>query len=303
MSKEFKQECIEYRDYIEGAEECWCRSGSCSPVPHCPSPCPPGAVGPQGPQGPQGAVGEIGPQGPRGSRGENGEPGLQGPRGLQGIAGPQGARGVKGDHGPRGCDGQTGERGPRGQQGPAGMNGTNGISATVEIGTVEVGGCDEASVSNSGTTSAAVLDFVLPQANGIEAFGGAYHNRETTLHLHHDEAHKIPFNVAMPMRNMCEHNDVIRLEKCGVYQISYLLSGTASSDCEIAFAVRSCGHKLPSTDIVHSIRSGRTFTCTCCAIVRLNKGDYVELIAESEHNVDVRLADCVNATITLMKLD
>ena len=44
-----------------------------------------------------------------------------------------------------------------------GIPGQDGKNATISIGTVSIGGQDEASVENVGTESAAVLNFVIPQ--------------------------------------------------------------------------------------------------------------------------------------------
>ncbi len=53
---------------------------------------------------------------------------------------------------------------PTGATGAAGTNGTDGAAATIEVGEVTTGAAGtQASVTNSGTTSAAVLDFTIPQ--------------------------------------------------------------------------------------------------------------------------------------------
>ena len=79
---------------------------------------------------------------PQGEKGETGDTGPQGPQGIQGIQGPQGEKGDKGDKG---------------------NTGDTGTAATIAVGTVTGG--DEAAVTNSGTTSAAVFDFVLPKGD------------------------------------------------------------------------------------------------------------------------------------------
>lgn len=102
-------------------------------------PLPPVAEGPQGPPGPQGQQGPAGPQGP------------------QGDPGPQGEKGEQGDPGPQG------EPGPEGPQGPKGDQGDPGQAATVTVGTTTTGAPgSQASVVNSGTPNAAVLDFTIP---------------------------------------------------------------------------------------------------------------------------------------------
>lgn len=85
-------------------------------------------------------------KGIKGDPGEKGEPGQRGEQGAQGIQGP------------RGIQGEQGERGPQGLQGPAGN------AATITIGNVTTSAPGtSASVTNRGTSSAVVLDFVLPR--------------------------------------------------------------------------------------------------------------------------------------------
>ena len=85
-------------------------------------------------------------KGIKGDPGEKGEPGQRGEQGAQGIQGP------------RGIQGEQGERGVQGAQGPAGN------AATIAIGNVTTSAPGTAaSVTNRGTSSAAVLDFVLPK--------------------------------------------------------------------------------------------------------------------------------------------
>lgn len=60
--------------------------------------------------------------------------------------------------------GDQGEKGEKGDTGPQGEPGADGAAATVTVGTVTTGEPDTpASVTNSGTQNAAVLDFVIPQ--------------------------------------------------------------------------------------------------------------------------------------------
>ena len=78
-----------------------------------------------------------------------------GPQGPQGEPGPQGPKGDKGDKGDAGA---TGPQGATGAQGPA------GTAATVTVGaTTTLAAGAQATVTNSGTTSAAVLNFSIPQ--------------------------------------------------------------------------------------------------------------------------------------------
>lgn len=103
----------------------------------------------------------------KGEKGDKGDPGAQGPQGIQGETGPVGPQGPQGEVGPQGPQGEkgdTGEQGPQGVQGVPGEQGPQGIAATVKIGTVMTGEAGSAaSVTNSGTENAAVLNFAIPK--------------------------------------------------------------------------------------------------------------------------------------------
>ena len=131
---------------------------------------PQGPVGPQGPQGltgaqgPKGDKGDTGPQGPKGDTGDTGPQGPQGSKGDTGSTGPQGPKGDTGATGPQGPVGPKGDTGQQGEQGPKGDKGDTGAAATIAVGATTTGPAgSNANVVNSGTSSAAILDFTIPQ--------------------------------------------------------------------------------------------------------------------------------------------
>lgn len=156
-----------------------------------------GDTGPQGPAGPQGAQGPTGATGPKGQDGKgitvkgtvtddahlptsgntDGDSYIDAAKGelhvwnattsawvnagkLQGPAGPAGAQGAQGI---QGVAGAKGDKGDKGDAGAAGTQGPSGTAATITIGTVSQGAT--ATVTNSGNTHAAVLDFVIPKGD------------------------------------------------------------------------------------------------------------------------------------------
>lgn len=159
----------------------------------------PGPEGPTGPQGSTGPKGDTGAQGPAGPTGSVGPTGPEGPAGPVGPAGPQGIQGKTGPQGPaasitvgsvstgdpgtaanvtnsgtasaavldfvipKGDKGDTGAVGKEGPTGPTGPQGDTGKAATISVGSVTSG--DTAAVTNSGTESDAVLDFILPKGD------------------------------------------------------------------------------------------------------------------------------------------
>ena len=135
---------------------------------------PQGPQGEQGPQGPQGPQGLTGLQGPQGEKGDKGDTGATGPQGLQGVQGPQGPQGEKGNTGPQGPQGPKGETGSQGPQGEQGVQGDPGDAATITVGTVTTGQPGtNATVTNVGTSSAAVFNFTIPRGDKGEAGAGS----------------------------------------------------------------------------------------------------------------------------------
>jgi len=97
-----------------------------------------------------------------------------GATGPTGAAGPKGATGATGATGAAGTAGAVGQKGATGATGPTGAAGANG-SATVTIGTTTTGVAGSAAtVTNTGTTTAAKLNFTIPQgATGATGATGA----------------------------------------------------------------------------------------------------------------------------------
>lgn len=84
--------------------------------------------------------------------------------GPQGPAGPQGPQGIEGPQGPAGPVGEQGPTGATGPQGPQGPQGPAGTTPTIQIGNVStIPAGSSASVTNSGTSTAVVLNFEIPQ--------------------------------------------------------------------------------------------------------------------------------------------
>lgn len=142
-------------------------------------------------QGAQGPQGPIGPQGPEGPQGIQGIQGIQGETGPQGQTGPQGPQGEPGyyftpsvasdgllswtNNGNLQNPASVNIKGPQGAQGDQGPQGNPGIAATISIGTVSTGNAgSNATVTNSGTANAAILDFSIPQ--GIQGEQGIQGN-------------------------------------------------------------------------------------------------------------------------------
>lgn len=90
--------------------------------------------------------------------------GAKGDKGDTGAQGLQGVKGDKGDKGDTGAQGIQGVKGDKGDKGDTGAAGAPGAAASISIGNVVTGapGTDVV-VTNSGTSSAAILNFQIPR--------------------------------------------------------------------------------------------------------------------------------------------
>ena len=106
-------------------------------------------------------------QGPKGDKGDTGSKGdafTYADFTQEQLASLKGPKGDKGDTGVKGAAGAQGPQGPQGVQGLQGLQGPAGNAATITIGSVTTSAPGtSAQVTNSGTSSAVVLDFVLPK--------------------------------------------------------------------------------------------------------------------------------------------
>ena len=105
-----------------------------------------------------------GAKGDKGDKGDTGAQGLQGVKGDKGDKGDTGAQGLQGVKGDKGDKGDTGAQGLKGDKGDKGATGAPGAAATIRIGNVVTGAPGtNVVVTNSGTSSAAVLNFQIPR--------------------------------------------------------------------------------------------------------------------------------------------
>lgn len=103
-------------------------------------------------------------QGPQGPAGKDGVTPTIGDNGNWFLGETDTGKPSRGEQGPKGEQGDPGPKGEPGQDGAPGTAGAPGAAATITVGTTTTGEAGtEATVTNSGTTSAAVLNFTIPK--------------------------------------------------------------------------------------------------------------------------------------------
>lgn len=123
-----------------------------------------GDKGETGDKGNTGAQGLQGLKGDKGDTGATGATGAQGATGLKGDKGDTGEQGAKGETGEQGLKGDKGDTGATGAQGIQGIQGATGSAATISVGAITtLSAGSSATVTNVGSSSAAVFDFGIPK--------------------------------------------------------------------------------------------------------------------------------------------
>ena len=160
---------------------------------------------------------------------------IKGDKGDKGDTGAQGLQGVKGDKGDKG---DTGAQGIQGVKGDKGATGAPGAAATIRIGNVVTGapGTDVV-VTNSGTSSAAILNFQIPRGTP-GADGGVTVDAElsdTSTNPIQNKAVKTAIDTvtaSIPTKVSALENDAGYLTQHQSLEyekyVSYVISGAAS---------------------------------------------------------------------------
>lgn len=166
------------------------------------------------------------------------------------------------------------------------INPNNTTPTTITVGTTTTGlPGTEASVTNSGTSTNVVLDFVIPagepgqNASGLEAFGGlAINSPEQVTLSPADTAVEVPLTTVLPNQNINASANNITITEPGIYEIDYNLNVTSTAEItNLTFAVRNNEINIPETVISQNITANSTTTYSGSTIVLLDEGNTIDL--------------------------
>lgn len=270
-----------------------------------------GAIGPQGLAGPQGLVG------PAGATGATGSSGPQGPQGLSGLPGPSGPAGVQGLQGPAGVSFKGTWSGATGylqndavfyqgstylalatslaappdttpsawavlaQSGAVGATGPSGSSATVNIGTVTTTAPGTlATVTNSGSPTAAVLDFTIPQGTPGASGGGTGSGSGwgSFVSMYHPVSFMTNFySVSNASANVSEVDAILTWVPSGCTATALAVFSRQRNTIQVTLRVGLPG-AMTATSLTCSVDTGAS--CTATGSVAIPAGSFVDLQIE-----------------------
>jgi hypothetical protein len=246
---------------------------------------PTGATGPAGAMGFPGPAGAIGPQGIAGPMGAQGPAGAAGPPGPVGATGPAGATGAMGltgatgGIGPAGPQGVAGAMGAPGLAGPAGPTGPIGAAATVTVGSVTTGAAGTlASVNNSGSSGAAVLNFTIPRGAAGTGGGGETSGIAFAAMYHGGSFGDLYYSVSNSSSSATESAPLLTWTPGGCSATELTVFSQQTTPITVTLRAGPVTN-LANTALQCAVAAGGTSgaSCTATASVAVAAGDFVDL--------------------------
>ena len=218
--------------------------------------------------------------------------------------------------------------GPTGPTGPAGIGITGPTGpqgpATITVGATTTGTPGgEASVTNTGDNENVVLTFDIPQgptgpqgevgatgptgpANGLNAYGGLYHEDNGTVTLTNTTPSPVGIDTEMPEENLTYNTgeNTITIVENGTYDITYSALISSDTQTDVTLSVRSAGANIPGTGITKSLQQSQVTPYNGNTIATLDAGDVLTLSLVGGQSANITLSGTgVNAYLIVKKLD
>jgi hypothetical protein len=260
-----------------------------------------GVVAMQGASGAAGAAGATGPQGLTGLSGTPGATGPAGPAGPTGAVGMiyRGAWNVQTGYAVNDSvsfDGATyiaqvannssePDEYPQtwavlaqaGGAGPSGPGGVAGPAATVSVGSVTTTAAGtQASVTNSGSNSAAVLNFSIPQgAAGSSGGGGGSGSAVSPLSVYHDVSYNNFYSVNSATLNSSELAPILTWVPSGCTATALNVYSQQTQAITVTLRTGTPGNMADTTLACTTTVGGAT--CSAAGSVTIGAGTFVDL--------------------------
>lgn len=248
----------------------------------------------------------VGPEGGDGAAGADGADGADGATGPTGPTGPTGAAGANGADGADGADGReievqnsgtyiqwryVGDAGwtnlvalsaITGPAGTNGTNGTNGAAATVSLGTVATGAAGSSvTITNSGTSSDAVLNFTIPRGDT----GATGPSASNTWTLSIGSQALSPADGAIYYFGLTQRVPVTTAQASRIYiresctlvaaELVWVTASTIGTSENIVFRIIKNNTTVTSVATVGSTANPKIFS-NAALNISLSSGDYIE---------------------------
>lgn len=184
-----------------------------------------------------------------------------------------------------------GARGPRGCPGQA---------ATITIGTVTTG--DTPSVTNVGTSTNAILNFVLPNdgTENTQAFASLYSDTAQTFNLATGYGNVDMTSSTIENMTFDDANNTVTVLESGLYQISYDITVTSGAGNGNIAILRNT---IPVAGSIKGIVLDNS-NISSDVVLPLNEGDVLSLgVITTTGTIELTTTPITNATMTITKIN
>ncbi len=185
-------------------------------------------------------------------------------------------------------------------------------SATVTVGTTTTTAPGtNASVTNSGTKTNAILNFSIPRgepgtpAGGITpAYSSIYSTANTQIALTQAQAAALSL-ITKGINNNVNNTTPSKLiiTNSGDYKIDYFLASSPSVAATLTLDVRQNNNTISGSSISKSATQNETTTLQGTVLATLKQNDVIELYIASQVNANLTPADGTNAYLIITKLN
>ena len=191
-------------------------------------------------------------------------------------------------------------RGEAGAIGPQGPAGENGQAATVTVGTTTtLPAGSQATVTNSGSASNAILNFGIPQGGIQEApVSGSFISRNSQTFTTNNSTIELPITLNTNEISIT-NNSVITIPKSSRYMINYGIKSTTIGN---TFGIYVNGINNQNTNLETSISDLNPYSSI---ILQLNANDTLTLgaVNASASQQLTLQTNTINAYLTIISLD
>lgn len=215
---------------------------------------------------------------------------------------------------------------PRGETGATGEQGPAGEAATVTVGSTTTGdpGTD-ASVTNSGTTQNAILNFTIPRgetgATGAQGpqgetgpqgeagttatneYGYKYDTTNDAITLTANTVSTVPLAQTGPLNVITgDTTNALTIGSAGTYKIDYFFNGISNTEGDVTLAVYNNSNLVTGSTLTLNLETTDERSVSGSIIATLSEGDVITLGLESTTGVEVTPASNTNAYLSIVKL-
>ena len=165
-----------------------------------------------------------------------------------------------------------------------------------------------ASVTNVGTRTNAILNFSIPQGEPgtatNTAYSSIYSTTQTVINLNQGTATTVTLGTTGVNYNVNnETANKLTITNAGDYKIDYFLAATSSAAATLTLDVKNSGNQIVGSNISEAVGANEAVQIQGSVLANLAVGNVLELNVASSVNSNLTPSDGTNAYLIITKLN